>query len=151
MKRKNKLTVWSIGIKKKSKNVMFWSKKGHIKGDKHIARMDFAEHLRKSNYSENSKVCYGRFLRNGLDEWYCYIKKSRWDVPYLEVCWLLFIGREIKMEFDGQSFCWSLPLTIYYAPPLLRGAGFIMQKIQLQGKSLILWCRGHWCTLDQRS
>ena len=30
--------------------------------------MDFAEHLRKSDVSENSKVYYGRFLRNGLHE-----------------------------------------------------------------------------------
>ena len=30
--------------------------------------MDFAEHLRKSDVSENSKVYYGRFIRNGLHE-----------------------------------------------------------------------------------
>ena len=33
-------------------------KKRHIKGEKHIAPMDFAEHLRKSEVSENSKVYY---------------------------------------------------------------------------------------------
>ena len=26
----------------------------------------------------------------------------------------------MKMELDDQSFCWSLPLNVYYAPPLLR-------------------------------
>ena len=35
---------------------------------KFITPMDFAEHLRKSDVSENSKVYYGRFLRNGLHE-----------------------------------------------------------------------------------
>ena len=30
--------------------------------------MDFAEYLRKSDVSENSKIYYGRFLRNGLHE-----------------------------------------------------------------------------------
>ena len=52
-------------------------KKGHIKGEKHIAPMDFAEYLRKSGVSENSKVYYGRFLGKGLHERYCYISKSR--------------------------------------------------------------------------
>ena len=33
-------------------------KKRHIKGEKHITPMDFAEHLRKPGASENSKVCY---------------------------------------------------------------------------------------------
>ena len=37
-----------------------------MKGGKHIVSMDFAEYLRKSDVSENSKVYYGRFLRNGL-------------------------------------------------------------------------------------
>ena len=43
-------------------------RKRHIKGGKHIAPMDFAEYLRKSDVSENGKVYYGRFLRNGLHE-----------------------------------------------------------------------------------
>ena len=30
--------------------------------------MNFAEHLRKSDVSENSKVYYGRFVQNGLHE-----------------------------------------------------------------------------------
>ena len=38
---------------------------------KHIAQIDFAEYFRKSEGSENSKVNYGRFLRNGLHESYC--------------------------------------------------------------------------------
>ena len=37
--------------------------------------MDFAKCLRKSDFSENSKVYYGRFPRNGLHERYCYIVK----------------------------------------------------------------------------
>ena len=39
--------------------------------------MDFKKYLRKSDASENRKVYYGRFLRNGLHEKYCYISKSR--------------------------------------------------------------------------
>ena len=35
---------------------------------KHIAPMDFAEYLRKSDVSENSKVCYGLFYQNELQE-----------------------------------------------------------------------------------
>ena len=30
--------------------------------------MNFAEHLRKSDVSENSKKYYGQFLQNGLHE-----------------------------------------------------------------------------------
>ena len=62
--------------KKQAKNVMI-KKKRHIKGEKHIAQMDFAKYLRKSDVSENSKVYYGQFLRNGLHERHCYISKSR--------------------------------------------------------------------------
>ena len=32
----------------------------------------------------------------------------------------------MKMELDDQSFSWSLSLSVYYAPLLLKGAGFIM-------------------------
>ena len=39
--------------------------------------MDFAEHLRKSDVSENSNIYYGRFLRYGLHKRHCYISKSR--------------------------------------------------------------------------
>ena len=57
LKEKNKCVVRSIEIKKKN-----------IKGEKHIAQMDVAEYLRKWDVPENSKVYYGRFLRNGLHE-----------------------------------------------------------------------------------
>ena len=33
--------------------------------------MGFAKYLRKLDVSENSKVYYGRFLRNGVRERYC--------------------------------------------------------------------------------
>ena len=49
----------------------------HIKGEKHVAQMDFAKYLRKSEVSENSKVYYDRFLRNELHERYCYISIRR--------------------------------------------------------------------------
>ena len=58
-----------------------------MNGEKHIVPMDFAEYLRKSHVAEeNSKVYYGRFLRNRLHDRYCNISKSRSDVQYLEVC-----------------------------------------------------------------
>ena len=52
--------------------------KDTFSGEKYIIPRDFAKHLIKSNVSEkSSKVYYGRFLRNGLHERYCYISKSR--------------------------------------------------------------------------
>ena len=39
--------------------------------------MDFAKHLRKPEVLGNSKVYYGRFLRNGFHERSCYVNKSR--------------------------------------------------------------------------
>ena len=59
-------------------------KKRHIKGEKHIAQIDFAEYLTKSDVSENSKGYQGQFLLNGFHERYCYISKSRWDIQDLE-------------------------------------------------------------------
>ena len=53
-------------------------RKRHTKGGKHIAPMDFAEYLRKSDVSENSKVYYeSLFLRNGIHERHCYISKNK--------------------------------------------------------------------------
>ena len=51
--------------------------KRHIKGEKHIVQMDFAEYVRKTDASENNKVYYGRFLRNELHERYCYVKVDK--------------------------------------------------------------------------
>ena len=51
---------------------------------KHIALIDFAEYLRKSDVSENSKVYYDQFLPNGLLKRYCDFSKSRQDVQNLE-------------------------------------------------------------------
>ena len=67
--------------------------------------MDTAEHYRKTDVSENSKVYYGRFLQNGFHERWFYISKTKWDVQYLEVCQPLLICQEMKMELDDQSFC----------------------------------------------
>ena len=76
MKHKNKKKVDHLKYRR-SKKCYVLIRKRHIKGGKHIAPMDFAEYLRKSDVSENSKVYYGRFLRNGLHERHCYISKSR--------------------------------------------------------------------------
>ena len=51
--------------------------KWHIKDEKHIA-----QYLRKSEVLENSKIYYGRFLRNGLHK---------------------LIGQEMKAELGDQS------------------------------------------------
>ena len=46
-------------MKAEVKNVVL-VKKRQIKTKKHIAPMDFAEYLRKSDFSENSKIYYGQ-------------------------------------------------------------------------------------------
>ena len=56
--------------------------KNGISKMKNTLQMDFAEYLRKSEVLENSKIYYGRFLRNGLHK---------------------LIGREIKVELNDQS------------------------------------------------
>ena len=48
--------------------MLCFDQKRHIKGEKYITPMNFAEDLRKSDVSENNKVYYGRFLQNGLHE-----------------------------------------------------------------------------------
>ena len=62
MKTKKKLVVRSIAIKEEAKNVLKKDQKNiekrHMKGEKYITPMIF------SDVSENSKVYYGRFLRN---------------------------------------------------------------------------------------
>ena len=72
--------------KRRSKKCYLFIKKRHIKGEKSITPMDFAEHLTKSDVSENNKVYYGLFKRNELHEKFLYIGKSRWAVQCLEVC-----------------------------------------------------------------
>ena len=68
MKTKNKSVVRSISIKEESKKCYVLIKKRLIKGEKDITPMNFAEHLRKSDVSENSKVYYVQFLQNGIHE-----------------------------------------------------------------------------------
>ena len=54
--------------------------------------MDFTKYLRKSYVLENSKVYYGRFLRNGLHERYCYITLYyvilRYIMLYVILCYI---------------------------------------------------------------
>ena len=42
--------------------------------------MDFAEYIRKSDVSENTKVCYDRFLWNGFHEKNCYISTLEFQI-----------------------------------------------------------------------
>ena len=48
--------------------MLCFDQKRHIKGVKFITPMDFAEHYRKTDVSENSKVYYGWFLQDGFHE-----------------------------------------------------------------------------------
>ena len=43
-------------VKEEAKSILCFDQKRHIKGEKHITPMDFAEYLRKSDVSGNSKV-----------------------------------------------------------------------------------------------
>ena len=70
----------SIEIKEKVRNAMLWFKKRYDNSEEYIAPMNFAEYIKKSNVSKNSKVYYGPFIWNGLHERYCGVSISRWDV-----------------------------------------------------------------------
>ena len=61
---------------------MFWWK--NVTSKVKNTLLEFAEHFRESDDSENSNVYYGRFLWNGLRKGIG--SKSIWDVQYLEVC-----------------------------------------------------------------
>ena len=52
-------------IKEEARNV-FLIRKRHIRGGKHIASMDFADYLRKSEVSESSKIYSGRAISTKL-------------------------------------------------------------------------------------
>ena len=71
-----------------------------MKEEKDIAPIDFAESLRKSGASEDSKVYW--------NETYCYICKSKWDVQYLEKSlshWLLVERGKIGWsKFSSGAF-----------------------------------------------
>ena len=58
---------------------MFWSKKRYIKGEKWFTPVDFGEHLRKSDVSENSKDSYEMYFMKGI----VILVKNIWDVQYL--------------------------------------------------------------------
>ena len=102
--------------KRRRKKYYVLIKKRHVKDEKNIAQMYFAKYLWKPDVSENMKVYYGRFLRNGLHERYCYISKSSWDVQYLEKsashCLLIERGRWNWMDnvFDGVCSSMSIRL-----------------------------------------
>ena len=62
-------------MKEKAKNVLI--KKEILKVKNTLRQWILPNILKKSDISENSKVYYGRFLRNGLHERYCYISKKK--------------------------------------------------------------------------
>ena len=93
--------------KRREKCYVLIFKKRHMKKEKDIAPMDFAEYLRKSEVSERRKVYW--------NERYCYISKSRWDVQYLEksVSYWLLVERW-GWNWMIKSFWWSLYYALLY-------------------------------------
>ena len=90
--------------KRREKCYILIFKKRHMKEEKDIAPMDFAEYLRKSEVSGHRKVYW--------NERYCYISQRRWDVQYLEKSvshWLLV--ERWEWNWMIKLFYWSL----YYA------------------------------------
>ena len=73
MKTKGKVGRSKHSNKRRNKKYYALIKKRHTKSEKYITPMDFAEHLRKSDFWENRKVYDGPLLRNGLQDRYCYI------------------------------------------------------------------------------
>ena len=71
--------------------------------------MDFAEHLRKFIMVDSYKIdlMKGNVILVKVDEMYNILKSA-------SHC------REMKMELDDQSFCWSVPLNVHtFTTPLL--------------------------------
>ena len=60
-----------------AKNVVLIGKKDISKVENTLLQWILQINLRKLDVSENIKVYYDRFLRNGLHERPCYISKSR--------------------------------------------------------------------------
>ena len=111
------MVVRSIVIKVEAKNV-FWSKNQRWITLQWILQSI----LENQTLQRTAKLIiwlimvdfYGMDFMKGIGS------KIRWDVQYLQVYYPLFIGREIKMELDDQSFCWSLPLNVHtFTTPLL--------------------------------
>ena len=95
--------------------------KRHIKGEKHIAQIDFAEHLRKSDVSENSKIYYGRFLQNGLMKGIVILVKV--DEMYKIFKSLLANRFWSRDGIGGPKFLLESAFQcayVYYVPALLR-------------------------------
>ena len=134
--------------------MLFLIKRRHIKGEKYITPMNFAEHFRKAEVTKNSKVYYGQFQRNELhegsaitvqllkvDEMYnilkfashcLLVKRWRWN-------WMInvFAGayswmsiRLLRASFiKGQALYCKRYSSSYYAPPLLRDRLYIVRDI----------------------
>ena len=88
-----------------------------MKEEKDIARMNFAEYLRKSGVSENRKVYW--------TERHCYISKRRWDMCNILKS-PLATAREMKVEMDDQSFLQEEPLLRHC---FIKGAVFFFATI----------------------
>lgn len=119
--KKKKPGCWSAEKKKEeAKNVVFWLKQRHMKGEKHIVQINFAEYLRKWDVFREHQSFYGRFLKNGLHEMY-YISKSRWEVQYLEKSgyWSRDDGGNEWPRFLLE--CALQCPNVYYFTPLLTG------------------------------
>ena len=97
-------------LKKKQKMLCFDLKKDIWKVKNALPHWILQNFLEKSDVSENSKVYYGRFLRNRLRERYCYISKYRWDRQYFEKSashWLLV--ERWRWNWMTKVFAWFCP------------------------------------------
>ena len=102
--------------------MLFLIRKRHIKGGKHIASMDFAEHLRKSDVSE--KFIIGNFYEMDF-------MKDTWNL-LATVYW----SRDTrdKMEMDDESCFAEICPYVFYIPPLIRGRHSLVRNTAAEKK-----------------
>ena len=100
--------------------MLFLIRKRHIKGGEHIAPMDFAEYLRKSEVSENSKVYYCQFLRNGFHE--RHLKSASHCLLVERWKWMIKV---VLLEIYPY---------VFYIPPLTRGRHSLVRNIAAEKK-----------------
>ena len=73
--------------------------------------MDFAEYVRKSDVSENSKIYYSQFLRKDFKKGSLLVKVDEMYKILNSLLEPIVFGREMKVKLDDQSFWWSLPFN----------------------------------------
>ena len=106
--------------------MLCFDKKKHIKSEKYVTPVDFAEHLRKSDLSENSKfITIDSYEIDSMKVIVILVKVDKMynilrSAGMLLVC---YWSRD-KDEIGWSKFLPESTLEcqyIYYAPPFLRG------------------------------